>query len=196
MSDDRRPRGYRGENHETIGSDILAVLDAVTLAKETFGPELAASLSQVEPDAWYPIERLLTAMDVLDAKVGRFGLIKMGRRLWKRTHEPHVAGQFESVADILLGFHAAYRSANRGTGIGGWELLALAPGFACMENTTPHHCAMEEGIILAAVQMLDVGCAVKQSSCFRDGSATCVYELRSSTRDERWMGTHAPFGAS
>jgi hypothetical protein len=70
---------------------------------------------------------------------------------------------------------------------------SLSPGQAILDKTTPHHCAMEEGIIIAATGQLGVSCAVKQTACFRRGDDLCTYHVTSTVRDERWMGKHEPF---
>lgn len=43
----RRPRGYVGTRHETIGSDILAVLGVVSMPKQTLGPALNDKLQKL-----------------------------------------------------------------------------------------------------------------------------------------------------
>lgn len=187
----RRPRGYQGHDHETIGSDILAVLDAVTLPDDVLGPELASRLRGVEPTQWYPIALLLEALERLDERLGYYGLIRMGRRLWKRSHEPRLRASLTSAADVILGMDAAYRYANRGSRIGGWRTLQLVPGRAVLDKTTPHHCAMEEGILTEALAMVGARSVVSQTQCFRQGADSCIYEVVSSVRDDRWMGDHA-----
>src|SRR5690606_6541116 len=82
----RRPRGYVGRNHETLGSDVLAVLKAVTLPERTLGPDLARRLGAVRADRWYPIGLLLEAFEVMDAKLGDYGLHHVGWELFKLSH--------------------------------------------------------------------------------------------------------------
>jgi hypothetical protein len=66
----RRPRGYTGRQHETIGSDILSVMRVLKLPEQVLGAEVCVRLKEVDPKAWYPIEWLLDLMDRLDKAVG------------------------------------------------------------------------------------------------------------------------------
>jgi hypothetical protein len=50
----RRPRGYVGKGHETIGSDLLSVLGVVSMPAHVLGPELTGQLREVKADRWYP----------------------------------------------------------------------------------------------------------------------------------------------
>jgi len=125
----RKPRGYVGLNHETLGSDILSVVAAVPLSQQLLGADVA--------------ERM-------------------------------------------------YKHANRGTGIGGWEVLGFEPGKAELEKTTPHHCVMEEGILAEALIAVGVPALVRQSECLLKGAEACRYVITSSITDERWSGGKPP----
>ncbi len=184
----RRPRGYVGLNHETLGSDILSVVAAIPFPQQLLGPEVAERMGSVDSDGWYPIAWLLEAMEVLAKRIGNNGLLQMDRKLFELSH----AGQFKQTArsagDLVFGIDGMYRHSNRGTGIGGWEVLAFEPGHAELEKTTPHHCVMEEGIFSAALLTLEVPGMVKQSECFRNGAEACRFVLTSPIHDEKWMG--------
>jgi len=184
----RRPRGYFGEDHTTLGSDILAVLKILKLPEQVLGKEEADRLKTIRPDGWYPIEWLLGLMEILEAHVGPYGLMQMGRRLFEMSHKQRVLQVAKSAKDILYGIDGMYHHANRGRGIGGWQVLKFEPGLAHLEKNTAHHCLMEQGILTEA--LLTVGCAanVKQTQCFRDGAPTCIYEITSAFIDQRWTG--------
>src|SRR5438270_604262 len=139
----RKPRGYEGVNHETIGSDILSVLRVVTFPERTLGVELLAKVQSVQPDGWYPIEDLLEMMERIEATIGRTGLVQMGRNLFRLSHEARVKEIAKSAGDIVFGINDMYLHANRGQQIGGWKVVSFKPGAARLEKTTPHHCAME-----------------------------------------------------
>src|SRR5438552_787191 len=77
----RKPSGYVGKRHETIGSDLLALqrsLESLAekatqrLPAQIIGPEHLARLATVKPDGWYPIEWLLELMDRIEARIGRY----------------------------------------------------------------------------------------------------------------------------
>ena len=190
----RRPQGYRGTNHETIGSDLLSVLKVLPFPERVLGPELTRQLQAVKPDGWYPIGDLLEVMEKLEKAIGKPGLKQMGRSIFQLSHAADVKKMAKSAADILLNFDMLYRRANRGADIGGWAVVEFKPGRARLEKTTPHHCAMEEGIILEALWAVEIPALVSQKRCFRSGDVLCEYEVTSVVSGERWMGGHPPIG--
>lgn len=189
----RRPRGYEGTGHETIGSDILSVLDAVEDPASIIGPEWAQRLAAVRPDGWYPIADLLELMELLSERVGHSGLRSLGRKLFLRSHEAAARGRIRSARDVAYGIDVLYHRANRGQRIGGWRVVRFEQGRAEIEKTTPHHCQMEEGILLQALTMVGVPATIEQVQCFRRGGELCHFVIRSSITDRRWSGaTDAP----
>ncbi|MGV3619250.1 MAG: hypothetical protein ACO1OB_00455, partial [Archangium sp.] len=78
----------------------------------------------------------------------------------------------------------------RGQNIGGWKVTKFKPGVAVLEKTTPHLCALEEGILLEALHTIGADSLIVQNKCRMRGDALCEFEIRSSVRDDRWMGTH------
>ena len=190
----RKPEGYKGEGHQTIGSDVLSVLNVINFPENVLGPELAAKLQAARPASWYPIDPLLDAMERLDRKVGRSGLVQMGRNLFITSHEARVKPVAKSAADILYGIDEMYHHANRGRDIGGWKVVELKPGRARLHKTTPHHCVMEEGILLQALHTVGVPAMIQQLRCFRSGAPLCEYEVTSTVSGEKWMGGRPPVG--
>ena len=188
----RRPRHYTSKDHETIGSDILSVLAAIRMPEQVLGKEMLQSLKVVKPEGWYPIRMLLDAMDRLFERVGRFGLLQMGRKLFEMSHAQQFKRLARSAADLVYGIDGMYRFANRGNGIGGWEVAIFQPGHAELVKTTPHHCVMEEGILSEALRTLEIPATVEQSQCLREGADHCRYVLRSPVTDEKWMGGRPP----
>ena len=201
MSSERRrwPKGYLGRNHETIGSDVLAVLKSLQhlvgdgddkasqrMVQQVLGTDDVARLTKLDPNGWYPIGWLLDLMDTLDAKVGRFALLKMGRTLFRMSHQERAVKTFHSGWDIIHGFDDLYRHANRGEQIGGWRVLSFGEDRAELEKTTPHHCAMEEGIMAQALAAVGAPAVVNQKSCFRQGADACHFVILSSSAESRW----------
>jgi hypothetical protein len=184
----RWPAGYKGENHETIGSDIIAVVQILKLPEQVLGREETQRLGNVDPDAWYPIGWLLDLMETLDEHVGHYGLLRMGRTLFKLSHEDRVTQVASCARDIIYGIDAMYHHANRGEAIGGWSVLRFEPGYAELRKTTPHHCVMEQGILMAALAAVGCPGMVSQRECFRQGAPACIYTISSAITDERWSG--------
>jgi hypothetical protein len=184
----RRPRGYYGDDHTTLGSDILAVLAVLKMPEQVLGKEQADRLKGVRADAWYPIEWLLGPMEIMEAHVGPYGLMQLGRKLFQLSHKERVVQVAKSARDILYGIDGMYHHANRGRGIGGWRVLKFEPGLCQIEKNTAHHCLMEQGILTEALMCVGCACNVVQTQCFRDGADTCIYEVTCAFIDRHWAG--------
>jgi hypothetical protein len=190
----RLPKGYGGKNHETIGSDILSVLKVVSFPERVLGEELTKKANAVTPEGWYPIDDLLQMMDRIDKAIGRAGLVQMGRNIFRLSHEEAAKKVLHTAGDIVYGLDGMYHHANRGEDIGGWKVIEHKPGLARLEKNTPHHCVMEEGILMEAMRMVGVPVMVTQTDCFRQGAPLCIYKLTSVITDEKWMGGRQPTG--
>lgn len=186
MGDRRTPKGYVGFNHEVVGMSILAVLKVLKFRDPSMELDSRAQLGLIDPARWYPIAQLLELMDRLETHVGYFGLVRMGRTVFALSHAALVTKQIHSVRQLLHGLDHLYRRTNRGSSIGGWEVLRFEPGDAELEKTTPHHCAMEQGILTAALASVDCSAIVSQSRCIRDGADTCRFVISSTVTDARW----------
>ena len=184
----RRPRGYAGIDHQTIGSDILSVFRILKLPEQVLGPEAAKKIAEIDPDGWYPIGQLLELMDKLDHDLGHYGLLQMGRMIFKLSHQERVLEVAKSARDIVYGIDGMYRHANRGRNIGGWKVTRFEPGYAELEKNTPHHCVMEQGILSAALSAVGCPGTVDQRECFRKGADLCIYTISSAYTDQRWYG--------
>ena len=191
----RKPRGYIGKGHETIGSDIISVMQILKMPEQVLGAEEVKKLARVEMDGWYPIEWLLDLMEKVDKELGHYGLLQMGRKLFALSHEERLIQVARSAADVIYGIDGMYHHANRGVGIGGWKVLRFDPGYAELEKTTPHHCVMEQGSLSGALAAVKCPGIVSQKQCFRQGADACLYVISSSFTDERWFGNRvAPAG--
>jgi hypothetical protein len=184
----RRPRGYRGVGHTTIGSDILAVRNAMQMPEQILSMQTIERLGQVAADQFYPVSWFLDLMEELDRGVGRVGLVRLGRRVFNLSHKERVLAAATSARDIVYGIDGMYHHAHRGQGIGGWEVLRFEPGVAELDKTTPHHCAMEEGLLLEALFAVGVPARIEQRQCFREGGASCIFVITSVVTDAKWSG--------
>jgi hypothetical protein len=185
----RKPAGYEGIKHETIGSDIIAVLNAVRMPEVVLGEEKTAALQKIQPNDWYPIQDLIDLMNLLEERVGPASLRKMGRALFALSHQERVLQVAKSARDIIYGIDGMYHHANRGHNIGGWKVTKFLRGYAELEKNTPHHCIMEEGILSGAFTALKVSTLISQKECFRQGADKCVYVISTSIADKHWDHT-------
>ncbi len=170
---------------------ILALHQVLKQREPGLESEARPRLAPIDPQAWYPIGMLLDSLDRLEAKVGYYGLVRTGRTIFQMSHASNVASSQHCARDVLEGFDALYRTSNRGQGIGGWRVLRFEPGNAEMEKTTPHHCAMEQGILTAALAAVECPSIVGQSACIREGADSCRFVISSAISDARWDG-HGP----
>jgi hypothetical protein len=179
-------------DHEILGSDLLSVIAALPLADLVLGVELAGKLRSAKPDGWYPVSLFIETLDRVSLKVGRFGLLQLGRQIFASR-----ADVFEKtghhVGDTLHNMNALYRRANRGTNIGGWEMMVFRPGYAEMIKTTPPNCLMVEGIISEALRRIEVPTLIEQRQCVLKGAPHCRFVFTSSVTGPQWMGDHKPF---
>ena len=185
----RVPRGYRGIRHETIGSDILALPDAILMPEALLGRERLTRLMRVDRDRWYPIEDLLEAFEHLDGRLGPESMRKVGYSLFALSHESAVRAVCRTARHVLHGLDGMYHRANRGDAIGGWRVLAYDDRQALLEKTTPHHCVVEEGILEAALRAIGVPATIHQTVCFRKGADACRFVVSSRVSAERWHGS-------
>ena len=64
-------------------------------------------------------------------------MIKVGRALFKMTHEEQVVRTVKNVRQLFDSFDAIYRTANRGDQIGGWEVVSFSSARAELDKATP-----------------------------------------------------------
>jgi hypothetical protein len=181
---------YQNPTHETLGSDILAAMQTLKYPEQVLGAPWVARLSSLQPDQWYPIGTLLELLDHLARRGGSASLVQMGRQLFRDSHQKRLTPELTSAGDVLFGIDAMYHHANRGENIGGWTVLRFGPGHALLRKTTPHHCALEEGILYEALHTVGAEALIVQATCMQQGAEACELELRSSVRDQKWMGSH------
>lgn len=182
----RKPKGYVGLNHMTRGGDIVAILKVLHTPALTLGEDNLRRLSQINSESWYPISTLLDMLELLDAKLGAPGLKSVGWMIFSTFHSAQARQTFDNARDLLYALDAMYKMGNKGHRIGGWEVLEFRPGHAVLEKTTPHHCAMEEGIIEEAMRTMGVKAAVDQPECFRKGAPACRFRIQTTVTDSRW----------
>ncbi len=184
----RVPKGYRGLNHVTIGSDIMSMIEALPIPEQILGKERTAELRRVKPTTWYPIAMLLEPLELLAQKMGDRALVPIGYALVRLTHTEAIRKNFQSARQLLTGFDGIYHAANRGTDIGGWKLHSFEPGKCVLDNSTPHPCFLEVGILQEALRALNVTTIIRQSTCVIDGADNCQFVITSSVEDILWMG--------
>lgn len=169
-----------------MGSDILAAVKILKLPEHVLGDREWRRLQHVKPEQWYPVEQLLGLMEILEAHVGRYGLMQMGRKLFEGSHKQRILLTARTAKDILYGMDNLYHHTNRGTGIGGWQVLKFEGGVCEIEKNTAQHCVVDQGLLTEALLAVGCACNVEQIQCFLDGAPTCIYRVTSAFVDARW----------
>lgn len=182
--------------HETIGSDILAVLRTIKQPEELLGANWVSRLREINAGGWYPIDTLLELEGELIRKGGQATLVQLGRQLFRDCLQKRLTPRLRSAGDVFFSIDGMYRGANRGQDIGGWEVLCFSPGHARLRTTTPHHCAVQEGLLHEGLKCVGAVASIAQPRCREAGAPCCEFELRSSAQDSRWMGTYSPLEAA
>ena len=182
----RKPKGYVGLNHMTRGGDIVSILKVLHSPELTLGEENYRRLSLMSATSWYPIATLLEMLELLGKKLGAPGLKSVGWNIFATFHSEEARKHFDNVHDLLHALDAMYHAGNKGHRIGNWTVTDFRPGYALLEKTTPHHCAMEEGIVEEAVRTMGVKATVDQLECFRNGAPCCIFRVQSPVTDQRW----------
>lgn len=176
-----------GTNHETIGSSFKSVLAALKSPEHVLGMAEVERLKAVDPAAWYEVGWFLSLVEKVHEALGFQGVVRLGRRRFELSHKNRVV--YASGRDVIYGIGEMYRYSNRGEAIGGWKVRSFESGVAELEKTTPHHCAMEQGILTAALSSAQCPSVVTQRRCFREGSTSCVFRITPTFQDERWLGS-------
>ena len=182
----RRPRGYRSDDHTTLGADILAITRTLKLPEQVLGTAEWRRLQQVDPDGWYPVDWVLGLTEILEAHVGTLGLMQVGRKLFTSAHKHRVLRSAKTAKDICYALDDIYRHSNRGSGIGGFTVVKFEPGLCEIEKNSVEHCILDQGLLCEALLAIGCACNVVQTRCFRDGADTCLYRVTSAFADARW----------
>lgn len=183
----RVPKGYLGIDHQTLGGDIISVLETVNRPEFILGPELVAKLRPLQRSGWYPIAVLLDLLERLDQKLGAYHLKQVGWTIFGKYQAEDFKREVHSAEAAMRVLDWQYRTRNRGTSIGGWAVESFTATRAELIKTTPHHCQMEEGILEEVLRTLGVKASVTQSQCFRKGADCCHFVLEPRGSTDRWM---------
>jgi hypothetical protein len=186
-----KPKGYIGRNHETKGTSIAALLESLealiggdvqrrnALISKVLTAEQLQVFRSLDPQGWYPIELAIALMEAVDRNVGRYALMRMGRLLFRRSHQERELPTATCGYDIVHSLDRMYLQTNRGDRIGGWRVLRFDDGGAELEKTTPHHCSMEEGLLAQALSAVGGRAVISQKVCIREGDDRCHFVIHS-----------------
>jgi hypothetical protein len=179
-------------NHVTLGAELLAILQTMRSPEALLGEEWIARQRQIHPKNWYPVTMAAELFQQLSRRLDRGALVEMGRQLFRDSHHRRLIPHLRSVGDVVFGLNGIYHRAHRGKDIGGWEVLRFDEGRALLRKTTPTPCALEEGLLCEALHSVGAEALVVQPTCVQHGGRYCDFEISSSLKGDRWLGTHGP----
>jgi hypothetical protein len=149
---------------------------------------------QLDPDAWYPLERAVRLMAEIEKKVGRNTLFQVGVSIAQNARLPGPANSGD-VAQILrrtdVGYHLNHRKdgqvmGNPATGevlegIGHFRAMAT-PGqnlVTCVCDTV-YPCDMDRGLLTGLARRARQDVLVKHDNtqpCRKTGGANCTFVI-------------------
>lgn len=158
---------------ETIGRNIIITGSA---ASSHLDEETKASLGDLDPEAWYPIERLLPIIDKAVAAGPRTARI-VGRSVIYALKKKLKEMGIDTPEKALVQLEEAYRTFNRGDGMGHWH-TEISDDSAVITDTTIYDCRFNEGIIEGLVMAFGGRFTeFSHERCRRDGNEACRYVI-------------------
>ena len=82
---------YDNPSHETLGSDLLAVLNTLKFPAEVLGKYWLERLQGIEATHWYPVSIHLELQQQVLHRGGRPSLVQMGRQQFRDSHHGRLA---------------------------------------------------------------------------------------------------------
>lgn len=163
---------------ELKGFYIIAIRDAVMNPTMLFADQLF-DISNIDPQGWYPGEIEIQLENIIEKKLGKLTLIRIGRSIIKRNRDFILTAGYSAPEEYFREIDYRYRLNNRGPGIGKVELVQEEMGYILLKNSTPYNCILAEGIYQEVVSMHGGSLVtVRQKTCKRDGHSHCLFEIK------------------
>lgn len=170
---------------EIHGQAVIAVLDEVlpmfsghyrTTAKEVLE---AQGIPDPRPDAWYPQQAWLNALEAVADELEPHLLDRIGEQV---PNVPGFAGESESVEAGLRSIDEAYQRNHRGGDLGYYRFEKTGTQQGLVECRNPYPCVMDRGIVRGAAKRyapLDSFVFVEEdgSACRRRGDDSCTFTV-------------------
>ncbi|MHC4841318.1 MAG: hypothetical protein ACYTDT_10270 [Planctomycetota bacterium] len=139
-----------GPDCKVFGAPIFSLQEAL-LIKSVAREFLARyELTDVQPDAWYPMQHLLSLCRDIRRELGEESLYSIGRAI------PYVIdvdpASLRNVEVALNDLNLAYYSVNQGSDIGSYETEKVGPDKYRMICNTPYDHTLDHGIIVSFVE--------------------------------------------
>ncbi len=162
---------------EVKGFFIVSVRDVLLNPYVVLGEDTEKFL-QVDPNAWYPGQYYIKITDIIEQKLGKINLVRLGRNIVQKRREAIKAAGYKTPLEYFKNIYNRYLQDNRGPGIGKLDVLMAMEGHVIIKNTTPYNCFMTEGIYEEIVNALGGSFVkVKQIKCKKEGYNHCEFDI-------------------
>jgi hypothetical protein len=188
------------KNYQVIGRSIQSIMAAFGsftlvaskfLLEEGIGTPDETMVAQIDPDAWYPLDRWVRVFDRVHGEFGNFTVRQVGMQIPKHVQIPPQFVDAASAIQLLdIGYHMNHgingvplfnpATGEMKEGIGHYRATGKAADkkFTC-ESDVPFPCAFDEGLVLALVQRFTPSAIVThdKGGCRMKGAKSCLYHI-------------------
>ena len=170
------------DDSQTLGQSLITWIAASgAFEKRMLQMMKEEGLTEIRPDAWYPMQAILNTCKKIYDSVGPNTLFLIGKNIPEHAVFPP---SINSLGKALGAINTAYRMNNKGTDIGFYKLQRTGDQSALMVCENPFPCDFDRGIISAMTDKFKPkGCFHKASvthdkgSCRNKGNKSCTYVI-------------------
>lgn len=161
-----------------LGASVNGVVRAL-LDRETLLADFPRSreLDGIADGDYCPLSLYLDLCDHLEARLGVYAFLRVGRRMAVTVMDTAFPRHLESVEAAIAAIETAHRVFCRPV-VGAFELVVRTPGRLAVRYTAPYNCTLQEGLFYeVALRYGASGATVTHAECRRRGAEACRFEL-------------------
>ncbi len=144
---------------------------------------------EIDPRRWYPLDRWLSAFNLIASEVGEAVLLQIGMGVMENIQWPPGMTSVEGLVRFIdAGFHMHHRKGGKPMfdektgavegGIGNFALKGEDRSRYYIETANPYPCAFDRGILAGAMRRLNADVAVVHDDgkpCRQRGDEGCTH---------------------
>lgn len=169
---------------EVKGEEVRSIAEAAGRISTVFGERVEMILAEnglgdVRPDAWYPLQSYLDALQQIATQVGDDTILYLGKKLPELNDWP---SGVTTVVDAMESVRTAYGTFHRGGDVGHYELEELGGSEVRFTCENPYPCTLTRGVIRGTGEKFSpptafVDLEEESTRCRADGGDKCVYRV-------------------
>jgi hypothetical protein len=154
----------------------------------TPGPD---GMVAIDPRRWYPLDRWLSAFNLIANEVGDSVLFQIGMGVMENIQWPPGMTSVEGLVRFIdAGYHMHHRKGGKPMfdektgvvepGIGNFALKSENPTSYIVETANPYPCSFDQGILAGGVRRLQANVTVAHDDtkpCRKDGGRSCIHVI-------------------